>query len=296
MLILLTQASCWQSPTATEKEEEEEAPVEVAIAESEPPTETPSEPPEKPLEEPGEPLLSPDLSLDTDGDGFSDWFEENIAHYNPNIPNDRYVILLSNNEDSLAEYTRRTANFLIEKGRIPAENIILLLQEEATNPNLQKAIGEIAAKADKNDIVLISLGAHGNKDFICCYDIATPYASIDGWIDKIEAKVVIVRIIACESESALPALKDSPCPRILFIWYGEFMAAIGVMPKYNIEADTEYGNGDGYVSLKELSNWHENDWKFYSAMAEKSGKGIPTMLDESNIAPEIYLTDYTPSE
>ena len=30
---------------------------------------------------------------DSDGDGMSDWFEKNIANLDPNVPNDRYVLI-----------------------------------------------------------------------------------------------------------------------------------------------------------------------------------------------------------
>ena len=42
------------------------------------------------------PVVSPSVELnlpDSDGDGMSDWFEENIAKTNSTVPNDRYAII-----------------------------------------------------------------------------------------------------------------------------------------------------------------------------------------------------------
>lgn len=279
-LILVTLVSCSQPPVAT--------PTETPTA-----TETPEPTPEltpAPTETP-KPTPMPTPLPDSDGDGFNDWFEENVAGYDSSIPNNRYIILYLGmlrfeEELPLVGYTIRQAEFF-EKEGVPAENITLLLQKEATGPNLQRAIEEIATKADKDDIVFISLHAHSGKGNLG----GIPYTSIDDWIDEIEARVVIIHIIACESETALPVLEEGPCPRIVLIWYGEFMSALGMIPEYNIEADTKYGNGDGYVSLKEISSWMENDWKWQSPLALQTGKGIPKMLDSSNVASQIYLTD-----
>lgn len=260
------------------------------------PTPTPPPPTPPPPTPPSLSSMPPEFFLDSDGDGFNDWFEANIAKTDPFIPNNRYIVLFLGEPKEPAEFPLRDnkikeAEFFKQEG-VPSENIFLLLYEDSTGPNLRKTIEKIAEKSTDNDIVFISLHAHSTPGGVK----EIPYASINDWLNKVKAKVVIVHIIACGSESALPVLKDGPYPRIVFIWYGEFFSALGIGPvgKYSVEVDTKYGNSDGYVSLKEISSWHENDWKFVSPMALETGVGIPTMLDSSNISSKIYLTDYTP--
>lgn len=290
---------------------------------------------------------TPQTLLDSDGDGFSDWFEINIAGYNPNIPNDRYVVQFSYLSEEKKPDTKgevdRSAQFILEKGKVPAENIVVLGWEKATYSHFKKAIEEIARKADENDIVLIRLSGHGTSLGISGYDAAylSPeevkartkadpnfcytdywneyyvehndypginYTDLDKLLNKIKAKAVIVTIMACGCEAALPILKDGSCPRIIFVnTSGEFIRGLGADPDYFYTADTKYGNGDGYVSVGEIANWKENDpfwgedWgRPYTTFEElfekgrsfKEAEGYSPMSDTSNIASKIYLTDY----
>ncbi len=280
------------------------------------PADTSDEPPPT---EPEESLPSPDLSLDTDGDGFSDWFEINIANYDPLIPNDRYVIIFDwlDTNPSGGRIPQSQADFFTQKGKIPSENIILLITEEdATRSGLKNAIEEVAQKADENDIVLVRINSHGYT----IQELATPasqtkwasseeaYATIDEWLDEIRAKVVIVTISACEADQALPATEKGPYPRIVYINATRaFFDALGVVPDFFTMADIrppeifsppdiEFGDGNGYVSLKEV----ETFLKYCPMPPLSSGQpdinnGRILFSDPSNLASQIYLTDYTPS-
>jgi len=265
--------------------------------------------------------ISQEILIDSDGDGFSDQFEDSTTYYNPNIPNNRYVILYRawKETDNFEGVVNEEANWWLTKTKIPAENIIILYKGNATGYNLQAAIETVAAKAKENDIVFLSLRGHGSKRLITTYyykgeDPNWPsnpgviyYADIDHWLDEISAKAVIVQIMACGCEAALPVLKDGPCPRIVFVYSsGEFIGAIGKFSDYAIDADTKYGNDDGYVSLGEIGNWIDNDPKWGPDWGEiTTGKipyedgrsfveveGYSRMSDPSNYAYEIYLTDY----
>lgn len=264
--------------------------------------------------------ISPEVLSDSDGDGFSDWFEENIAYYDPNIPNNRYVILYRawKKTDNLGSVVNEEVNWWLTNTKIPAENIIILNKENATSYNLQTAIEKVAVKANENDIFFISLHGHGGKERITTYyyqgeDPNWPsnpgviyYTEIDHWLDKINAKVVIIQIMACECEKALPVLKEGSCPRIIFVYSaGEFIGALGKNSDCAL-VDTKYGNEDGYVSIKEIANWIDNDPKLGPDWGEISTGKIPyeegrsfieaegysRMSDTSNIASQIYLTDY----
>jgi hypothetical protein len=269
---------------------------------------------------------------DSDGDGFNDWFEVNVAGYDPNVPNDRYIILYYRmlDQPGLVPYEiDNPTKFFIEKGKVPPENIIGLAQEGANAITLKNAIEQVAEKADENDIVFLSIQTHGytiasfssgDENISSLIYMDKSYAMIDEWLDKINAKVVVVQILACGYERALPPLKDGPCPRIVFVpSAGEFFSALGeyqyVNPlpqgtKYEemrmyflknfITVDTKYGNGDGYVSVGEIGNWIDNDPKWgpdWGELHEKGrsfveAEGYSKMSDTSSIASKIYLTDY----
>lgn len=185
---------------------------------------------ETPTQETPTPTSDPSFYLDSDGDGMNDWFEENVAGYDSTIPNDRYVILFSrfDEDPQIVEYTTdRPYQFFTERGKIPSENIIRLHSEEATGPNLKNAIELVAKESDQNDIVFLSIDTHGytissfssgDENISSWTYMDKSYTMIDEWLDKINAKVVVVKIMACECERALPLMKDGPCPRIVFVY------------------------------------------------------------------------------
>jgi len=265
--------------------------------------------------------ISSEVLSGSDSDGFSNQFEENVAYYDPEIPNDRFIILYRawKKTDNFGDAVNEEVNWWLTNAKIPAENIIILNKENATGYNLQAAIETVATKAKENDIVFISLQGHGGKTRITTYyckeeDPNWPsnpgviyYTDIDHWLDEISAKVVVVQIMACGVEAAVPVLKEGPCPRVLFVYSSrEFIGALGLDPEYATTADTKYGNGDGYVSLGEIGNWLDNDPRWGPDWGEiATGKipyedgrnfveaeGYSKMSDPSNIAYEIYLTDY----
>ena len=249
----------------------------------------------------------PSFYLDSDGDGMNDWFEENVAGYDSTIPNDRYVIIyfcFVHDPGFSGTIADGYYDFFVGEGKVPPENIVLLKKEEANAVNLKKALEEIAKKSDKNDIVFLYLVGHGASDGI---EMNVEYVILDEWLDQIEAKVVIVQIMACGCEAALPILKEGSCPRIVFVYSaGEFIGGLGKDPEYFTTADTKYGNGNGYVSIGEIANWLDNDpfwggdwgvkYKTYEELY-KYGRsfyeteGYSHMSDTSNVALETYLTD-----
>lgn len=257
------------------------------------------------------PAPDPSFYLDSDGDGMNDWFEENIAKYDPNIPNDRYIILYSRYDDpvnfpEMADIETNNAHrFFTERGKVPSENIIILKREGATTESMRDAVDQVAKKSDENDIVFLSLNGHGGGGSITG---SLRYTKLDEWLDKVKAKVVIVKIMACGCEEALPILKDGPCPRIVFVQSaGEFIGMLGADPGYAFAADTKYGNSDDYVSLKEIGDllnydpFWGNDWgRLYYTYDELYTKGrsfveaegYSKVSDTSNVASKSYLTDY----
>lgn len=295
-----------------------------ARSETSVPSPTPAQPKE-PVLKPAPEEITPKPILDSDGDGFSDWFEENIAiTYDPNIPNDRYVIEFECWEEGLDnDGADRAWHFFREVAGVPAENIIVLKDKEAIYSNLRKAIEEVAAKADENDIVCLDINAHGGGSGIVGYPYldqeikarikartkADPnfcptdyvrehghpgypgieYAAIDKWLDEVKAKVIIISVCACGfGKNGVPVLKDGHCPRIIprgpsYYYYLDPSPGNTAF----VRAD-ENGNRDGYVSMEEVKYYvnyifYKDDPDYWNYRE--------WVTDTSNIASEIYLTD-----
>lgn len=241
------------------------------------------------------PLVSAesDLSIDSDGDGFGDWFEANIAHTDPTTPNNRYIIIYcrSDEDPKLPLWVVDKPAQFFEKCGVSPENIFRLIHEGATYKTLEAAINQVAAKSTGNDIVFLSLNGHGGGHGI---EGSVTFTDLNVWLNRIEAKTVIVQIAACGSEYALPILKEGSSPRIIFAQTGsELIGAMGEYPGDFQSADAKYGDGNGYVSFAEIARWSDWEWG-------KNGKawselyGFSKMSDVSGIASRTYLTDYSP--
>ncbi len=149
----------------------------------------------------------PNLPKDTDGDGYTDWFNENVLHVNPNKTIKRYAILVDDLPDDNEDTSILYKNFLVDVGRWKPENIKAFnwlrdlpeffnmsydefwklsdeelakmyggkekyeeLLDEAVKYSEHKfdsAIDEIASKVKPGDIVLITLESHGGP---CTYE------------------------------------------------------------------------------------------------------------------------------
>lgn len=269
--------------------------------------------------------LIPEHFVDSDGDGFSDEFEKQMELYDPNVPNDRYFLYCKYIPEIEKEFNiefNLIHQLLVEKNRVPPQNIVRLTGKNTTRFNLQKAIKEIAVKADENDIVLVNLCGHGGPNSIaCCCDDSIGYSLFDEWLDEIRAKVVIIQVMACKSECAAEILKDGPCPRIVLT------GGFSMEGFYNKETTDEYpwlptyadygydnpdpaidyndiffgfadkiaGDEDGYVSLGEFIKVLEKDVEARRNKEEwRNITDYPwwdVARDEYGIADRIYLLE-----
>jgi len=127
--------------------------------------------------------VDPDeIKTDLDGDGLSDWFEENIAHLDPTVSNDRYAVILNTiTIHSIPYYTRQrreeTTNlktFLIEEEGFKPENIFLFMDMEATYDNFKSVVDYLIETSDENDLVYIFIQAHGNQGGFTCHSGIDP--------------------------------------------------------------------------------------------------------------------------
>lgn len=239
--------------------------------------------------------------IDSDKDGFNDWFETNIAKTDPNTPNDRYVIVFHYIADdgegvNFDDATQEESDFLTKKGKIPAENIVGLSNETtATKENLEKAIDQVAAKSDANDLVLLQISCHGYQ----IARIADSTSMIEGfelinqWLNKITAKAIIITVAACGADEFDYPLKEGSCPRIVYTWIDTsmFAYALGWTPAYSEAADSRAidSNANGYSSMTEISDWLLERY----CRRDPAWRELISLSDTSNIASQTYFTDVT---
>jgi hypothetical protein len=255
--------------------------------------------------------------MDKDSDGYSNWFERNIAKTDPLIPNDRYAILVETYDpyegrkqlevDEMYDFLTGTLGW-------KEENIIKLLYEDGTFSNFQNAIDQIAAKADGNDLVYVALSGHGSPDYSAVFQPHVSYSTIDKELDKIKARALIVNISSCYSGGAIKYIKDGPYPRIVITsandkeenggligslaWNlgGDLYLAATADGELKVPESLEFGgsrlgNQDSYVSLGEAFKLFE-----ITCHGRPNNPDFPLLspqiYDSDGIAPEIFLGEY----
>lgn len=122
-------------------------------------------------------------------------------------------------QEYLDESTTKIYERLIESPNWDAENILLLLNEDATKDNIHEAITVwLAEKENENDVVLFYVATHGWKTRIKdrnlgnayffthnvtgpTYDLETKITDkeLDGWLDTLDSKHVVVILENCYS-------------------------------------------------------------------------------------------------
>lgn len=119
------------------------------------------------------PVITPTESeIDSDGDGFNDWFEENIAHLDPLIPNDRYAVIVGTNAaHPISFWTQKTReqyidfkNFLVKELGFKPDNVFLLIDENATYSNFKSILDCLINTSDENDLIYIMMYGHGDEN------------------------------------------------------------------------------------------------------------------------------------
>lgn len=98
--------------------------------------------------------------IDTDGDGMSDWFEENYSHTDPKVSNDRYLLYIDAVGGKRTDCSEKMLETFIREYKFAPENTIII--ENTTFADFTKAVDKIAEKADENDFVYVQISAHGD--------------------------------------------------------------------------------------------------------------------------------------
>jgi hypothetical protein len=247
-------------------------------------------------------------NLDWDGDGFSNWFEQNVSGTDPLVPNERYAIFLSTSDERVPDVGYVIS--VMGMG-IPESNVIRLVGENAKYSKLRDVLLKVAEKTNDKDLVLVSLAAHGIDGSIILRDGGTTYAQMDEDLDKIKAKVLIVTIDSCFSGSAIPYLKDGPCPRIVITQTDRYQAGLGselfdhffpalaghvpYMPYFTSKDPTFFKRSaidqdrNGQVSVEEAQKWA------FDAISDNTIGLHPQASDTSGIGGMTYFCEITPS-
>jgi len=245
--------------------------------------------------------------------------------------NSRYAILLEifyypSGQAALETSPRLVAihDFLIEQ-KVPQENIMVLSYTNATYENFQKAVNEVTAKADEDDLVFISLDGVGNdqgafgfyqKNAACEYgcELMVPYSELSKLLDKIKAKIVI-EIISCNSYQAIEPLKSEN--RVIITtgfsrFDNEFKKALGIQSNWFDYYEKKYPDvytlntaliqldkdGNGHTSINEAFQYAktlttkmiEEDVKAGDITEEEVPIFLKIDISNAELASKLYLT------
>jgi hypothetical protein len=204
-------------------------------------------------------------------------------------------------------------NSLLSSSNWKEENIILLVNQDATKEKIINALEEISTKVTENDIFLFSWQGHGSEvpddngdeadgtdEIICPHDIdKNTYITdddLDFYFSNIDSKAQILIFESCLSGGLVGDDDDlDKDGRIIIastledtIGRASFLAgfpmtiglAVATNQEYDFHANDE--NGDGFVSIQEAFSWAE--YVIYAELAMFwFGIWIFTLLEVKNV-------------
>ena len=175
---------------------------------------------------------------------------------------------------------------------------ILLARSSPDSPNYEEYMREIRIVNGRGESTGYQIS--GNHYYI-----------IDKWLDRYikNPKAVCIFVDACYSGSALPSMKDGPCPRVVMTsTSAEFFSSVGFGDIFEAIANAGkeyYGDivfkvddldNNNYISLYEFFMEAYKDAKFKRDRALKKGEYIPDnspqLSDPYNLSNKIYFGDY----
>lgn len=229
---------------------------------------------------------------DPDGDGMSSWFEREIAGLDPNIPNHRFYVQLMSvpfyRTDE--EWNRR---YWLEHQGIRENDFIV--RYSVTEQEFLGVVEDLSRRADRESIVYLFLLTHGRADdgagepVLCFANESDPsradlcgetitYRELDALLDTIPCRRMAIAYSSCAGKSALAALEEGQCPRVVIAAMG---TRIGIPSETAIEA-----------ALKRPGGYH-NVQEMLLAPGEPAGNatGGAAVLDPYRIADSFYFGD-----
>jgi hypothetical protein len=258
--------------------------------------------------------------FDWDGDHMSNYFEQCIANTPYDIYNGRYAIVVRTDENTT--WAEELKNFFVNQQKFERNNVIKLEGNNATTENFGNAVSDIALRAGANDIVIISMQSHSNRQFFCFNDgngtnnsveYSISYGSMDKIIDAIKPGKMLITIAGCGLDAPVEPLTAGHSHRVVtdidFHWifnihheydlssYGRLGRAPlkfldgsnNVLVRdsagfmhHNAYIDEDL-DGNGYVSVDEMLRTADK-YQFEAASV--------TVSDKGNIASKFYLGDF----
>ena len=121
-----------------------------------------------------------------------------------------------------ADDARRVSDYLIRERKYPAENVLLLVDAEATRKNVEAAIDEVAGKAGDADEIFLYFSSHGAPVYDGSLNVVTydtlfknhftmgessfPSKSLKGFLEGSGSSNVIVVLDVCYSGAAFKGI------------------------------------------------------------------------------------------
>jgi hypothetical protein len=230
-------------------------------------------------------------NFNIDGDFWSNYFEHVVTGTPYNVPNDIYVIMLTQaGRDYLL--VDEMYKFFEEKMELPAENMYCFSRENNNPENLEAAFNDIAKKADKNDTIIVNLGGEGGPNRFAFYKLINERVSYQ-WIkeraDMVDSGLNVIVVDACYSGSAIKHLESSDKPTIILTaGSADQKTGFGISYEFlkafsNKAADKD---GNNHVSIREAAEHAKEVMTFENETPQLSDN-----LDTSNYLIELELED-----
>ena len=197
---------------------------------------------------------------DEDGDGMANWWEQNVARLDPEVPNHRYYVqLMSTPLSNVNETANR--EFWVERERLDPERYIV--RYSVTRVQFEGIMEQLALEVTNEDLVYLYLKTHGNgagnttgEPTLCfanesypeqadkCGEILT-YQELNRYLERISARYMAVVYSSCAGTDAVPLLTGEG--RVV-------VAVMGLNRGIPIEdlPDLATVTGNDYFSLEDL--------------------------------------------
>lgn len=226
-------------------------------------------------------------NFNIDGDFWSNYFEQLINGTPYNVPNDIYVIMLT---QAGRDYwpVDEMYKFFEEKMKLPAENMYCFSRENNNPENLEAAFNDIAKKADKNDTIIGILNGEGVQNTFAFYNSIgrVPYQWIKEKADIVDSGLNVIILDTCYSGSAIKHLESSNKPKIILTSGSAGQkTAFGISHEFLKAFSNKVADKDGnnYVSFGEAAEHAKEVMTFENE--------TPQLSDKNNLGPSSYLIE-----
>ncbi len=197
---------------------------------------------------------------------------------------EHWALLISASPDlpMCKEQTEFYQEVLISSGW-KEENVITLIDENATNTKIIDAIQRIAENDSTCDTTLISIASHGSISLFKTFNSYMRYFDLDAELDKLDSAAIGIIIGACYSNTAIPYLQQDG--RVIVTsckvdCHAGLYGIIGYGLQEFADNCVDSGDNNGVVSLEEAFEYLRYELDF--------AEFHPHIQD--NLSGELHLT------